>query len=271
MKMKKFIPLFIGLLVLSLAGCKEDSFVGLSYICEKSKEDYQDWWRLVFNADGTCNLDSPKNYNHYHFTHFKFNKRSREFIFCTDDGEEFGPFRLSKDMKSLTSYYGDIYTQENPDDKKVTFKSVEVGGINFQSSPADIVVRYPDCRIVENEDGGKSYVIWELDGFQYDYISFDFKNNMPYRIEKYKIEEDKDEGTVAVAQREVQVLTEKYGIPKIDETSVYSASIKTTKHSREYYWWGDGIKICVDYEWNSYDDRSKPDNWRECTINYETY
>ena len=151
--------------------------------------------------------------------------------------------------------------QELPN-PKLTFDSIDVGGISFKSTSTDLIFQYPNARII-NKDGCKQYLVDGLENF--DYIQFDFKENSLVHILKYKSEGEYDEGTSEIVQKSVRDLTQKYGKPKIEESSYELPSYKITVNERTYTWYGE-LFIELNYKWNA--DEYGHTSYGTCSVDY---
>lgn len=151
--------------------------------------------------------------------------------------------------------------QELPN-PKLTFDSIDVGGISFQSNSTDLIFQYPDARII-NKAGCKQYLVDGLENF--NYISFDYNDNALVHMLKYKSEGEYDEGVSEIVRKSVKDLTQKYGKPEIEESSYEIPSYKVTKNTRSYTWYGEAF-IKLKYEWNS--DEYGHTSYGTCNVDY---
>ena len=145
---------------------------------------------------------------------------------------------------------------------KLTFDSIDVGGISFKSISTDLIFQYPDARII-NKAGCKQYLVDGLENF--DYIRFDYNDNALVHILKYKSEGQDDEGVSEIVHKSVKDLTQKYGKPEIEESSYEIPSYKVTKNTRSYIWYGE-VFIKLKYEWNS--DEYGHTSYGICNVDY---
>ena len=151
--------------------------------------------------------------------------------------------------------------QELPN-PKLTFDSIDVGGISFKSNSTDLIFQYPDARII-NKAGCKQYLVDGLENF--DYIRFDYNDNALVHILKYKSEGEYDEGVSEIVHKSVKDLTQKYGKPEIEESSYEIPSYKVTNNTRSYTWYGE-VFIKLKYEWNS--DEYGHTSYGTCNVDY---
>ena len=151
--------------------------------------------------------------------------------------------------------------QELPN-PKLTFDSIDVGGISFKSNSTDLIFQYPDARII-NKAGCKQYLVDDLENF--DYIRFDYNDNALVHILKYKSEGEYDKGVSEIVHKSVKDLTQKYGKPEIEESSYEIPSYKVTNNTRSYTWYGE-VFIKLKYEWNS--DEYGHTSYGTCHVDY---
>lgn len=168
--------------------------------------------------------------------------------FFSPDGNQlyigFGDSFMDKDEASKFSQY--IYP-------KLTLNSIKIGDINFKSSPKDILLFYPTCRI--DEDGYiKEYIV--DDYLDFDSITYSFNGNQLITIleEKTEFSNRNNEVVTSLVQRKIKELTELYGRPEIFESTLDYSKLDGDFYysyhiTREYTWTGEiGIKLTYDYK-----------------------
>ncbi len=236
-----------------------------------------------FTYDSYAGKSSDAELQQMPSSRYTFDRKHRKILLFDKDNSPLFWGEFSADWKTLNVYETDYSDFKNAafiredsgkngkgttyissDDNKLTKKSIEVCGLTFDSTPADLILLYPDAGVLPLSDyGGKKYMVQDVDGF--DGIEFAFFNDVLLWIEKYK---SKGDDTGSIVQKEVRNLTEKYGKPELEEISYYSIYEDANKNEREYRWWeSNEISINIKYSW--YSGTSYGGKWsEECSIEY---
>jgi|GEM_PF-3679555 len=199
-------------------------------------------------------------------------KKNRIFISHPDPKEDFdlvGVF--SEDEKTL--YLGEVGFFFELCSPKLTFDSINVGGITLRSTREDLIIQYPAARVV-HEDNQVKFLVDGLDGFAY--VNFAFKNDKLVHILKYESDLERDGKVSALVQKSVRELTAKYGKPKVKQSSpVYYPSYsvgrytwdEVNKNESIFTWYGEVI-ITLSYDWVA-DKYGGHRYYGTCSIDYE--
>ena len=167
--------------------------------------------------------------------------------FFSPDGEQlyigFGDNFMDKKIASSLGQY------INP---KLTINSVKIGTIGFNSSPNDLLLFFPTCRIEEDEYI-KEYIVDDYS--LYDSITFSFYENKLVSIleEKNGYSNKYNDEVTSLVQRSINALIELYGRPEIFEDnfdySKFGEEHYYSNHiTRTYTWNGElGVKLTYEY------------------------
>lgn len=135
---------------------------------------------------------------------------------------------------------------------KLTINSVKIGTIGFNSSPNDLLLLFPTCRI-EEDKYIKEYIV--DDYVYFDSIIYSFNENKLITILEEKKEYSKQTSNEVslLVQKKLKEFTELYGKPEIFENT-YDYSKYDDDHyysyhiTRSYTWNGElGLKLTYEY------------------------
>lgn len=251
---------------------KKSLYIGTGYIFlraesgEKSKSVTRSYinspganasYRARFNSDNSCDCFVDGEWSNTLYVTWSDEKKQ---IFTSrpnpgDDVDIVGVF--SADERTL--YLGEVGFFFELCSPKLTFDSINVGGITLHSTPEDLLIQYPAARVI-HKDNQTEFLVDGLDGFAE--VRFTFKNDKLVHILKYEPELlglDRDEKVSALVQKSVRELTEKYGKPKINQPAFGGGRI--------FNWYGE-VVIELGYYFSSVDEYGH--RMREyCSINYD--
>ncbi|WP_428770293.1 hypothetical protein V1L52_00270 [Treponema sp. HNW] len=255
--------------------------------------DNEDLFKVRFNADKS--FDIFMNYGEWKNDGIVLSEEgTQNFIICSSIENDF-PYTFgffSENDKTLYLAFGDRFTREDSVSTKpkaeettepefsnpaLTVDSIDVGGITFRSTPEDLLIQYPNARVIY-EDNHTEFLVDGLGGF--DYVNFAFKDDKLFHILKHKSDLEFDKEVSTLVQKSVQELTEKYGKPKVYQSSpsfhssyhISSAEWsytwdKVNENERIFTWCGDLI-ITLDYDWID-DKYGGYRYYGRCSIDYE--
>jgi len=177
---------------------------------------------------------------------------------------------FSADGKTLYLGYF-VYSFKLSSNPKLTFDSINVGGITLRSTPEDLIIQYPAAKGSSKNDQTR----FSVDGLDdFGFVLFDFEKDRLVHILKYaiKLGEECEYGLPALVQKSVRELTAKYGKPKVDQFSSLigdpslNNETRFCENKRLFTWYGE-IIIQINYFWVT--DESGQPSFGICSIDYD--